>query len=188
MNINTTKACSLTAACITFCSLVGGANAAVVTFDFDFLDSNSISVGTGFISFDDNLSGNSVSFSNLQLFSWSFEIPSLGLVASSSSGGFLRDPQTDEGIELQGVEPNRTLSFFDNVGTTLVFSESGVGGSSDFFRFSSSNFGNTFAADTGGSTLVGGTFVATEAIPEPSSFSLLSLLLCVSCFFRRRKI
>lgn len=175
---------TLVASLIVVGSLSKVANAAIVQFDFEFFDSESNLIGTGFYSFEEIASDTPTSFNSLTSFTWEFVVPSLAIDISSANGDTpSTDSLTQEGIVLTGAEGSRTLQFFDDSGSFILHRDnsevplSGV----EFTEFSSTAgyFDNSVNFGLG-------SFTAIEAIPEPSSALLLGLGVGTLSLMRRR--
>ncbi|MEO0508954.1 MAG: PEP-CTERM sorting domain-containing protein [Verrucomicrobiota bacterium] len=160
------------------------ANATIVNIDFEFFDSESNLIGTGFYSFEEIAPNTPTSFNSLASFTWEFLIPSLAIdISSANSDTPSTDSLSQEGVVLTGTEGSRTLQFFDNSGTFILHRDNSetLLSAIQFTEFSSSTdyFDN-------GVNFGSGSFTAIEAIPEPSSALLIGLGVGTISLMRRR--
>ncbi|MBT3177721.1 MAG: PEP-CTERM sorting domain-containing protein [Desulfobacula sp.] len=172
---------------IIFCLLFGTSLticAAPIQFDFEFMDSGGGSIGSGFLIFEDISPVQTEMFINLSVFSWEFDIPSLGILVSSANGDIPGvDHPWNEGIVLSGDVGSRTLQFTDANSTYIAMGRSDYSTIIVFEEFSN----NVYGYQQGDAALGGGSFSAVEVtVPIPSTVFLFGIGLAGLAVFQIR--
>lgn len=171
------------------------ANAAIITFDVDFLDDNSVLFGSGQISFEEIPENTFVSFDDLVSLYWEFNFFGLSspLTLGSSLGHIAGlDAGSGEGIIYDSSAIGNPLVFIDDNGSSIGF---GAFNNLPSIRFTANSDEILWVRESWSENLATGTFVINQGtgapiigVANPSVVLMFALALLGTLVTRRRSL
>ena len=180
-------------ALIIFSSLLFGAtaNAAIITFNVDFLDDNSVLFGSGQISFEEVTENTLVSFDDLISLTWEFNFFGLSSPLSLSSDlGHVAglDAGSGEGLVYDSNAVGNPLIFIDDTGSSIGF---GALNNLPSIRFTTNTDEILSLRESWSENLATGTFVISQnvtSVSSPSAILLFAIALLGTAVVSRRSL